>query len=425
MEREKRTVDVKPLLLKIIVPLAFPLAGFIISIFINKSRTSDKDQEEEEMASPDCVSQHEYEDEESSHSLDGPLSHDEADAEELEQLNKLQTSGTLEIATTHCVVESKEISIKDIQEGPCLEEEIESLRSMIAVLEEKACNFELQVHDYCCMKEQESAFQKLQIMCLGLKLESLEAQSQRLEDTITELRVATEEFDDMRAGYKMLQRKFKKLFKLNKHNSHVICQQMLNLEAREVESSRRNAELERAMEEVKDLVKNLHEERKTTNERIEMREPIHQHTSKNKEVITEEYNIRRPSSNKELICQLAQLRDQWTADMEEMIYLGWTAACLRHELLTNQEEQTLELPRDKGDQLIVEVSVNDKAQHCNVEFHDSESPSLTGDVREHCKDITVANGYRGLTKPRLFHKLKGWANGKGKSKRSCLRDKIN
>lgn len=281
MEREKRVEDIKTLL-KVIIPLAFPIAGFIISTLMT-SRTSERDpsispsREEREMDSHLYVSQHEFDDE---HCTDEPFGNDEAEDKELEAANSSRSPTTQEITVMERYENPDEISIEQEEKGLNLNEEIASLKSIITVLEERVHEFQNRFHDYYYMKEEESTFQKLQIMCLGLKLEFLESQNQRLERTVAEFQEAIEGFDVIRADYAMLQQKFKRLSKINTRNSRIIRQEVSNLNAREIELSKEKAELELVMREIKELGNQFQEERKAMQENLKMTELMNKYTSK-------------------------------------------------------------------------------------------------------------------------------------------------
>lgn len=271
MEREKkRTQDIKPLLLllKVAIPLAFPLAGVILSSITTNSRTKRTTQStcqpQEQMDSNLSGSQYEHEeDDETSHGSTSSSMYQEKGEqgpEKREPSISLHNSSPLEVTTVQCSDNTREISIMQSQDGSNLEEDIETLKSQIAALQEMEREFDSQIHHYCNLKEHESAIQKLQIMCLGFKLESLEAQNQRLEDTIAELREATKQYDMMKDVLRLLQRNVKKLRKTNRLHSRLIHRQALDLDAREVELSMAKEELKQATKEIKDLADQLHKD---------------------------------------------------------------------------------------------------------------------------------------------------------------------
>ncbi|KAG1347504.1 protein CHUP1, chloroplastic [Cocos nucifera] len=425
MEREKkRKEDIKPLLLllKVAIPLAFPLAGFILATLTTNSRTKRTTQSscppQEQMDDTLSISQYEYGEDERSDGLNTSTMYPEKGEQEPEKREpsmSLDNSSSLEVTRVRRSNKVREISIKQSQDGPNLEEDMETLKSQIAALQEKEHEFDSQIYHYCNLKEQESAVQKLQIMCLGFKLESLEAQNQRLEDTIVELREAMKQYDMMKDVLGLLKRKVKKLHRTNRLHSRLIHRQALDLDAKEVELSTGKEELKQATKEIKDLTDQPHQDNKAMEEKPDQRTMMNPSASKDEKELMIEDDGSPGLSKKEVLEQLERFREQWHADMEEMIYLGWIGACLRHEILMNQKEED---EKPVGDHLVMELPVEDRPKNCITEFHDSDCSSLVASL-----DVAVMKHHSGSTKPRLLHKIKGWAKGKGRSKRWCDRDR--
>lgn len=177
-----------------------------------------------------------------------------------------QASHTEEIMSAHATENPSEVAVNKVQDDQKMVEEMESLKRMVSALEERASSIESQFHDYCDMKEQESTYQKMQIMCLGMKLEQLETQNQRLEAAAAEIRAAAEEFAMMRAKLDVLQNKFKKISKKSKQEFDTINERILALVAKEAEMARRCEGFEQYMEEMKQLTLQLQKDKGTNNE---------------------------------------------------------------------------------------------------------------------------------------------------------------
>ncbi|XP_020257543.1 protein CHUP1, chloroplastic-like isoform X1 [Asparagus officinalis] len=359
---------------------------------------------------PESMSQYEFEEEESSEE-----ENDEAKEENEVEEEKPQTS-------IHLSENMRQISIERINEGSSTEEQIEGVRCQVAPLADRQSVLESQFYDYCSVKEQESTFQKLQIMCLGLKLESLESRNQRLEDTIAELREAVENVDVMRADIKLLQKKAKKLTKENKECSKLIQQYVPKFEAKE-EISRSNENLHLATKEIKEVADQLHKEIKRIELKLETR--------------ASEFQIEDITSfaSTKLSEQLQQLRDQWSADMEELIYLWWINASLRREIFVVQEEEENDDDNDHdddrveerekgkpvanlGDEVVMELPHDEHVENCTVECYGTKCVSPVRDTKDSCIGMIKAmSPERSSKKPRLLSKLKGWAAGNGRCKR--------
>ncbi|KAB8104600.1 hypothetical protein EE612_037578 [Oryza sativa] len=314
---------------------------------------------------------------------------------------------------------SSEVSVNRVQDDQrMMMEDVDSLKRMVSALEEQAASIESQFHDYCDMKEQESTYQKMQIMCLGMKLEQLESQNQRLEAAAAEIRASAEEFATMRARFDAMQSKSKKIWKKNKQDLDAIDERVLALDAREAEMATRCQGFEQFMEEMKQLTLQLQKEKGTDNENVE--------------VIVERSMRKLGSSGRDVLDGLEALRDRWAADMEEMIYLGWITAWLQHDLLVLDGgevgtpaaiigDETPAQPRHKGEKVVVAVAPSNEVELCKAASASSSSSSeMRGAAEPSCMMGFVAGGCRSIGRPRLLRRLRGWAGGKGgSSRRQC------
>ncbi|CAL5066678.1 unnamed protein product [Urochloa decumbens] len=324
------------LLLKIVFPLAFPLAGaFICDLITNRANRHSsytgssesssfqvdqslgsicKAEEEEEMESTRRASRR-LARTESARSTAGKL----VISELTRQASTAEEVLVIEAAenSSEAATDKQQQQLQDDQRMAT--DEIASLKLMVSALEDRACSMEVQFSEYCDMKEQESAYQKMQIMCLGMKLELLESQNHRLEAAAAEIRAAAEEFAAMKGKLDGLQSKFKKITKRSKQDSDAFGEKILALDAKQSQMARRCQEFEQCMEEMKQLTLQLQEQKgAASNENVE---------------VAVERSLRNLSSGRDLVDGLEALRDRWAAGMEEMIYLGWITAWLQHDLM--------------------------------------------------------------------------------------------
>lgn len=139
-------------------------------------------------------------------------------------------------------------------------------------------------------------------------------------------------------------------------------------------------------------------------------------------------------NNSKLFEQLQQLQDQWTADMEELIYLGWVNACLRREILVVQKEEEEEEfdgggggdgeeakpAPDLRDEVVMELPYDEHVENCSVDFYNMKHPSTVSDMENVMStDVTARSPGRGSKKPKFLRKLKGWAAGRRRCKTAC------
>ncbi|KAJ1701162.1 hypothetical protein LUZ63_000941 [Rhynchospora breviuscula] len=382
----KEAEQINPLLfLKIIVPLVFPLVGFLLPPLSPISTPSETDsynnsiQEEEE----------EYQ----------------------QQMDSLVPVLQTEFVTPNIV------RIEQMEDAS-LEEQIERLNNRVSDVEEEANQMQSDFSEYCNLKNYESLVEKLQIMCLGLKIEHLEDQNQSLEETISKIKEEKKEFEAMTVEIQSLKKNFEKISKRNEQTLLMVHRRMQDYEARQSELLKRNEELEMALRDAKDMT--------------QMKEKS---TSKMKELKIKQGHLTDLSQNKEMSKQIDQIRAQWAADMEEMIYIGWITTCLRHELsINNTNEEIKHEPKleenilpvafyEPTDPVPISTETNEieeiieVAQECD-EVIQSDSlvqcANLITNPEENCMDSVVRNS----GKPKLIRKLKGWAKGKGKCRMS-------
>ncbi|KAJ3705545.1 hypothetical protein LUZ61_009250 [Rhynchospora tenuis] len=385
----KEAEQTNPLLfLKIIVPLVFPLVGFLLPPLSPISAPSETD------------------------SYNYSIQEEEEEEEHQQQMDSLVPVVQTEFVAPNIV------RVEQIEEAS-LEEQIERLNNIVSDIEEQANQMQSDFSEYCNMKNYESLVEKLQIMCLGLKLEYLEDQNQKLEDSIAKLKEEKEEFEAMKVEIQSLKKNFEKISKRNEQALLMVHQRMQDYEARQSELLKRNEELEMALRDAKYMIQ--------TKEKC---------TSKMKELTIEQGHLTVLSQNKEMSKQIDQIRAQWAADMEEMIYIGWITTCLRHDShelsITNTNDEIKHTP--KVEQNILPVTfyeptvpvpsstneieeIVEVAQECDEVIQSDSLVQCANSItnpEENCIDGVVRNS----RKPKLIRKLKGWAKGKGKCRRS-------
>jgi hypothetical protein len=278
----KNAESIKNLLLKIVFPLAFPLAGaFICDLITNRANrhsshtdSSGSSFQLEQSFSSICEEEEEEEMESTRHAQQKLARTESACSTAGRLISELarQASNAEEVMVVEATEDPSEAAAtKQIQDDQGTEtDEIASLKLMVSALEDRACAIEAQFHEYCDMKEQESAYQKMQIMCLGMKLELLESQNQRLEAAAAEIRAGAEEFAAMRGKLERLQGKLKTMSKRSKQDSDAVGERIVALDAKQAQMAARCEEFEQDMEEMKQLTVQLLEQKGANNEVIQV-----------------------------------------------------------------------------------------------------------------------------------------------------------
>ncbi|KAL6647310.1 hypothetical protein ACP70R_014747 [Stipagrostis hirtigluma subsp. patula] len=437
---------IRNLLLKIVIPLAFPLAGsFICDLITNRpnshSYTDSYDSSIQLNPSYGSTWEEEEEEMDSLHGASRKLAQSEnacSNAGRLLMSEFSRQASTVEEITVAQATEApseapSQVSSNKLQQGDqrIVVDELASLKRMVLALEERTSSIESQFHDYCDMKEQESAYQKMQIMCLGMKLELLDSHNQRLEAAATEIRTVAQEFAAMRGKLERLQNRLKKISRRRQQDSAAVNERILALDAKQAEMATRCEEFEQCMEEMKRLTLQLQEQRGANNENVE---------------VVVERSLRKLSSGRDLVDGLEALRDRWAAGVEEMIYLAWITAWLQHDLLLCDAGGTVivgdgsddddgnverhpppEEEKAKGETRVAPAAPSNEVQLCKAPSTSSSSGASSDEARrsmEAARPSCMGSACRdgagwSIGRPRLLRKLRGWAGGKGRCKRPC------
>ncbi|URD99252.1 hypothetical protein MUK42_30296 [Musa troglodytarum] len=354
--------------LNLVIPVSLPLAGFIFSTIIRKSRTRNR-------ASSNASNQ----------------------AESL-----IMNSSEL---SSRGQEEAQREPVK-VQCSKNLEGEIENLKRLVSAMEDRASEAESEFRDYRGATEKESLLQKLQMICQAFRLGCLEARNQRLEAVIADQQAAIETLKEMGAELKWLPGNEKKSAEVAE-----LHLQARILGDREIELSKIEAELRQ----VKDADDQLQEEKKALDRKMNSLTAKHHSASK-----TEGDDNTRMASIEKLPDQQEQCRRRWYVEMEEGL------ACLRHELLMKQEEvepvqKSMELPADdeaKGTEFHDPPPVAEPGHGACLDAaaaarkkHSGSSQPADDIDHEACSDAAARKKPSGAKKKRSLFNCKSWAKG--------------
>ncbi|XP_052176130.1 protein CHUP1, chloroplastic [Diospyros lotus] len=355
---------IKPVLLKAGIPLAISVAGFIIARL--SARRNPVSNQHEEGSRED----------ESFHGLDS---------------KSLASMG-----------DDEQDVLTGTRYGSDEEEEIFRLRYRIRELQEKEGQLEARFLLYCNAKEEESILMELQsnllleIACvefLGREASSMEAENRRLEELGVEYLKILEQLGAARLEKRLLHRKVKKLLRKTRGMSCVIRQKNMQIEAGEAELLRNQKEGERkdnvirAMEdqipELRSLIDQLQKEKNELQNQLQLAE--NSASSQIEAKGEEDYN--------ELVKELERVKKDQSVEAEELVFLRWCNACLRHQLMKkNQEEEEEEETEERNPKPQFDLGAHHEHEHEHDHDHD------------HSK------------RPKLIQKLKRWVEGSEKMK---------
>ncbi|WVZ07173.1 hypothetical protein V8G54_020519 [Vigna mungo] len=393
----------KPVILKAGVPLAVSFAGFVYAWFVAKKSLS-----KTSSLSPNGASSHEndfhhdpsYEESCHSHSHSHSLS-------------CMEDEGNSTTLDESVVAESS--LIPDI---PYLEEEINGLRCRIEGMQMKELALRLQFDRYCGLKEQEMVVGEIKNMLsletarvdfLDREISSMETQNRRLESFVAQYLRVVEQIERLKSENRMLRRKFQKLTRKSKAQTRVAKEQALKIKMEEEEILRsRDAlktkvdvigKLEDNMEELQRDLDQLQNEKNELLKKLDTAEKSHASKIEGGDISREEY--------KQVVDELEQMKKERADEAKELIYLRWTNACLRHDLMRPHEQQQDQDKIHSG----LEFGRNDVVIHYDSEHELHSDPSF--DEHRSGHDHSDSGSSK---RTKLLERLKRWVEGSEKAR---------
>ncbi|OVA14458.1 hypothetical protein BVC80_1361g10 [Macleaya cordata] len=336
------------------------------------------------------------------------------------------------------------------------DQEIINLRNMVRVLRERERHLEIQLLEYYGLKEQETAVMELQnrlkintmeAKLFTLKIESLQADNQRLEAQVADYSRVMAELESARAKIKMLKRKIRTDGEHNKEELSSLKQKVANLQDQEFRAVWNNdPDVQKKLQRLKELEDESAELRKANlrlqRENTELARRLESTQILASSVLeapeTEELketNHHLREENNELGKEIERLQANRCADVEELVYLRWLNACLRYELRNFQVPSGKTVARDlsktlsprseaKAKQLILEYAnsegIGDKSiglMDFDFEYWSSSQDSNfteSGDFDDSSIDLSSAHKSHNSSKSKLMSKLKKLVRGKHK-----------
>ncbi|KAL4583773.1 hypothetical protein LXL04_008356 [Taraxacum kok-saghyz] len=447
MGNEKR--DLEPVLLKFAVPLALSIGGILYSWIMNKRTKASKSPHDPRTRSDynnqmNSRSNHPASQTATSSLYFDPLSTDK---------HNLGFDQTQEL---HQSINPVPESFKGYPraEMDTNEQEIKNLRNSVRILKERERNLEMELLEYYGQKEKETAVMELQnhlklnnmeAKLYTLKIESLQADNRRLQAQMTDYKKAITDLEAARAKIKMLKKKHKSESQQNRKqildfqqrvqkmqdNEHkgmvrvdpdfeLSSIKVKDLEA-EVEDLRKSnhslllekSDLERRLECVQMLATSVLEDSESGylasrhdlicfhicwrlhlfhKSYIDPTNELHSQTENLKE---ESENLKK--QNEDISNEIERLRAEKCADVEELVYLRWINACLRHELRNYKPGPDKTSARDlskslspkseqKAKQMILEYASKEGGGENNI-----NPPDVDSDQWSKSQDSMVTN----------------------------------
>lgn len=404
-----KTEVMKPLFLKAGIPLVLSVAGFVYARIVLRS-TIAKPSSLQTTVSPvlDTIdSNDDFIDEASIHSLQSTSSPIKDDDQE-----HMITSSQVCIVASHIH----------------FEEEILGLRNEIEELQKREHSLGIQSLRYRVMKEQDSVLDELKNMLLletarvkflDREISLIEAQTQGFENFMVECRRVLEQIEFAKKENRLLERKVKKLSRRTREQSRVIGEKNARINGLEAEITRFCDALEMRTDAVKKLddevrefeavVNRLQEEKNDLLVKLDAAESPASLISKIEPEGTgmEDY--------KRLVNELEQLHKDRAAETTELIYLRWSNACLRHELM-----------RSHGQQQQLQLQIEDKKNYLELELVGREIADCDLEQQQQHEEPCLGVASSSKTYPKrkkLLKKLKKWVEGGDEGMQSNMDEK--
>ncbi|KAM1085421.1 hypothetical protein ACFX13_011352 [Malus domestica] len=359
-------------------------------------------------------------------------------------------SGEIEIPLPVNKTDTKE---KDIYEAEMANNasELERLRNLVKELEEREVKLEGELLEYYGLKEQESDVDELQrqlkiktmeIGMLNITINSLQSERKKLQEELTWGASAKKELEAARYKIKELQRQIQLDANQTKGQLLLLKQQVTNLQAKEEEAVKKDAEIEKKLKAVNQLeVEVVELKRKNKELQIEKRELTIKLNAAEARVATlsnmtetemvanvrEEVNNLK-HANEDLSKQVEGLQMNRFSEVEELVYLRWVNACLRYELRNYQTPQGKVSARDlnknlspksqeKAKQLMLEYAGSERGQgDTDLESNFSHPSSPGSEDFDNVSIDSSTSRYSNLSKkPGIMQKLKRWGKSKDDS----------
>lgn len=333
--------------------------------------------------------------------------------------------------------------------------ELERLRNLVKELEEREVRLEGELLEYYGLKEQESDIMELQrqlkiktveIDMLKVNINSLQAERKKLTEEI-ELGVsARKELDLARKKIKELQRQIQLESNQTKGQLLLLKQQVTGLQSKEEDAYKKDAEVEKKLKAVKKLEADVGELKRKNIELLhdkrdllikldaaEAKAAVLSDMTETEMVakVREEVNELK-HANEDLQKQVEGLQMNRFSEVEELVYLRWVNACLRHELKNYQtpagKMSARELSKnlspksqEKAKQLLLEYAGSERGQgDTDLESNFSQPSSPGSEDFDNVSIDSSTSKYSSLSRrPSLIQKLKKWG-GKSKDDSSAL-----
>lgn len=342
-----------------------------------------------------------------------------------------------------------------VREDASNEHEVYRLRDLVRSLQEREKTLEIQLLEFYGLQEQDAAVRELENQLkinnvesklYSLKIESLQSENQRLQTQLSESSKLTSELETVKSKCKLLKKKLRLDAEEAKEKITSLQKIVDSFQSKEVIEGEVDAEVEKKLKRLEEL-ENEARELRAANSRLQQenshltrrleftRLPPVPKSHHSMEVKASEEAVGLKQENEKLLKEVEQLQTDRFADVEELVYLKWINACLRHELKNKGSPGAQTSARDLSNtlspkseetakQLIMEYANvgADERSLSSIEFgseYASSRASSSGELDDASIDMSSMTKHanpKKKEKKKFFSKLRKLVLGKDKEK---------
>ncbi|XP_027336365.1 protein CHUP1, chloroplastic-like isoform X2 [Abrus precatorius] len=278
------------------------------------------------------------------------------------------------------------------------EQEIRKLRSMIRMLQERERSLEVQLLEYCGLREQEAAVMELQnrlkissmeAKMFNLKVVTLQSENRRLVAQVADHAKVLSELEAAKTKVKFLKKKIRYEAEQNREHIMNLKQKVAKLQDHECKAAASDQDIQMKIKRLKDLESESEQLRKS-NLRLQMDNSDLARRLDSTQILAnavledpdasalKEEGERLRQENGGLMKEVEQLHADRCQDLEELVYLRWINACLRHELRNYQPPHGKTAARDLSKSL--SPTSEKKAKQLILEYANTEGGGSVSDL---------------------------------------------
>ncbi|KAK7271945.1 hypothetical protein RJT34_28232 [Clitoria ternatea] len=272
------------------------------------------------------------------------------------------------------------------------EQEISQLRNMIRMLQDREQSLEVQLLEYCGLREQETAVMELhnrlkisnmEVKMFNLKVKTLQSENWRLKEQVADHEKLLAELEIAKAKVKLLNTKVRYEAERNRDQIIALQQKVARLQDQECEDAACDQDIQIKLRKLKDLESEAEELRKSNlrlqiensdlAQRLDTTQILANSVLEDPEEIgVKQENEHLKQENTRLMKEIEQLQCDRCSDLEELVYMRWINACLRYELRNYQAPPGKTVAKDLSKSL--SPTSEKKAKKLILEYADAEGP---------------------------------------------------